>query len=265
MAHDLHKYLEFMKETAYLAGRMTLEYYQKEIHIDYKSDLSPVTEADRKSEELIRTRIEMKFPGDAIIGEEFGLKESSQSSIRWYIDPIDGTKSFTRGVPLYSVLIGLEIEGTTCAGVAYFPVLDEMISAATGLGCWWNGRPMRVSSNADLSKAVVLFTSPQSFIEYKREDAWLRIMKSTYFQAGWGDAYGYYLVAAGRAELMLDPVMNVWDSAPFQTILSEAGGYFGDWKGNSTIHASEGMASNSSLLPQFLDLINNNQHSSLSL
>ena len=131
--------LNFAIETAQLAGELTLEYFQKDIQPDFKEDDTPVTIADRKAEELIRERIEKKFPNHAIVGEEFGESNPGDASHRWFIDPIDGTKSFFRRVPLYAVLIGLEIEGTVEVGAAYFPALNEMIAAATGEGCWWNG------------------------------------------------------------------------------------------------------------------------------
>ena len=251
----LADYLEFMTETAYLAGRLTLSYFQTGVVPEFKSDSSPVTIADRRSEELIRNRIEARYPQHAIVGEEFGLKESQGSSHRWFIDPIDGTKSFMRGVPLYSVLIGLEIEGTVEAGVAYFPALDEMLYGASGLGCWWNGRRARVSQIALLSQAVVSHTSAREFEENGRMGVWQRIQRASYFQAGWGDAYGYALVATGRIELMLDPVMKVWDCAPFPPILREAGGFYGDWQGNWTIYGGESIATSQKLLPEVLQLI----------
>jgi len=252
----LSDYLDFMRETTYLAGRITLGYFNTNLEINYKTDDSPVTVADKKAEEFIRAKIETKYPKHAIVGEEFGNNDSSDSDHRWFIDPIDGTKSFICGVPLYSVLLGLEIEGAIEAGVAYFPALDEMISAANSLGCWWNGRRCFVSEVDDLRKATVSFTSPKFFEEYNRTQEWNRIIKTTYYQAGWGDAYGYLLVATGRIELMADPIMNVWDCAPLPPILNEAGGYFGDWSGNRTIYAKEGLATTEKLLPSVLELIN---------
>jgi histidinol-phosphatase len=249
------QYFDFMKETAYLAGKLTLGYFQTGIGIEYKADETPVTIADRRAEELIRNRIEKRYPQHEIVGEELGIKESQDSSHRWFIDPIDGTKSFICGVPLYSVLIGLEIDGVIEAGVAYFPALDEMIAAATGYGCWWNGRRAQVSNVWELENAVVIFTSLASFSKYKRAEAWQRIQKACRFSRGNGDAYGYSLVATGRAELMLDPIMSVWDNAPFPVILNEAGGYFGDWQGNETIYEKEGMATSKALLPEVLALI----------
>jgi histidinol-phosphatase len=253
-AEILSEYLEFATETAYLAGRLTLGYYQVGLQPETKSDHSPVTIADRKSEELIRSRIEKRYPTHAIIGEEFGILRE-QASLRWFIDPIDGTKSFVRGVPLFAVLIGLEIEGQVKVGVAYFPALDEMLTAASGLGCWWNGRRARVSLVASLDQAVFTTTSAYSFAKFGCQEIFDSLAKRCYFQAGWGDAYGYMLVATGRAELMVDPAMSVWDCAPFPPILSEAGGFFGDWEGRPVIDAGQALAVNSILLPEVLALI----------
>lgn len=256
---NLLSYLNFITETAFLAGRLTLGYYQTGLQVDFKADETPVTVADRKAEELIRSRIERRFPKHAIVGEEFGLKETQGNTYRWLVDPIDGTKSFMRGVPLYAVLIGLEIDGVVRAGAAYFPALDEMIAAASGHGCWWNGKPAHVSRTQHLDQAVVTCTSSYGFKKYGRLREWERIQEACYFQAGWGDAYGYLLVATGRADLMLDPAMHVWDCGPFPPILQEAGGFFGDWCGKPTIYSNEAMATNQDLLPQVLSLINSDK------
>lgn len=256
MLHEtISTYLDFITETAFLAGRLTLGYFQTDIDAEFKEDDTPVTRADREAEEFIRARIEKRFPSHTIVGEEYGLKETSGETYRWYIDPIDGTKSFMRGVPLYAVLIGLEIEGVVQAGAAYFPALDELIAAGKGVGCWWNGKPARVSNTRRLSQALVTCTSSYGFTKYGRTREWERIQHACYFQAGWGDAYGYLLVATGRADLMLDPAMNVWDCGPFPPILEEAGGYFGDWRGKPTIFGKEALATNQYLLPEVLSII----------
>jgi myo-inositol-1(or 4)-monophosphatase len=255
MPENIQEYFEFLTETAYLAGRLTLGYYQTGVHTDMKADHTPVTIADRLSEQLIRGRIEKRYPTHAIVGEEFGLHESAGSSHRWIIDPIDGTKSFIHGVPLFAVLLGLEIEGIVCAGAAYFPALDEMLAAANGLGCWWNGRRSHVSPVTRLAEAVVTFTDVAGFARYGRAAAWERIQQACYYRAGWTDAYGYMLVASGRAELTLDPVMAIWDCGPWPPIFRESGGFFGDWQGNPTIYANEAIATTQVLLPEVLDLI----------
>jgi histidinol-phosphatase len=255
MSTSYRPYLDFAIETAYLAGRLTLGYFQTSLRPDFKADDTPVTIADRKAEELVRARIEKHYPHHAIVGEEFGASEGKEANFRWFIDPIDGTKSFMRGVPLYAVLLGLEIEGSVRVGVAYFPALDEMIAAASGEGCWWNGRRARVSIVSSLSQAIITFTDVATFARRGHAEAWERLKQAVYFRAGWGDAYGYLLVATGRTELMLDPIMDAWDCAPFPPILQEAGGYFGDWQGNPTIHANEAMATTQTLLPEVLALI----------
>ena len=255
----LNDYLEFAIETAWQAGRMTLGHFQTGVRPDWKADDSPVTIADREAELLIKKRISERFPTHAIVGEEFGVQETAGASHRWFIDPIDGTKSFIRGVPLYGVLLGLEIEGRVEVGVACFPALNEIVAAATGEGCWWNGRRCRVSAETNLSRSVVAHIDAASFarISPAKGEAWERLSRASYYNAGWCDAYGYLLVATGRAEVMLDPIVNVWDCAPFPPILREAGGYFGDWQGNETIYAGESIATNQALLPHVLDLLAN--------
>lgn len=254
MTSHYKEYLNFAIDIAHQAGRLTLGYFQAGVQPDFKKDDTPVTVADRGAEELIRSHIEKKYPLHAIVGEEFGNKETN-SDHRWIIDPIDGTKSFIRGVPLYGVLIGLEIEGRIEVGVTYFPALDEMIYAATDEGCFWNGRRVRVSDVESLKRGVVSFTDAASFYAFGRNEAWQRIQQNSYYRVGWSDAYGYALVATGRIELMLDPIMNPWDAAPFPVILREAGGYFGNWSGEETIYGNEGLATTKRLLPEVLKLI----------
>lgn len=251
----LRAYMDFAAETAYLAGRLTLGYYNTGVRPDFKADDTPITVADRLSEELIRSRIEKAYPGHAIVGEEFGATESAGATHRWFVDPIDGTKSFMRGVPLYGVLIGLEIEGQVQVGAAYYPGTDELIAAATGEGCWWNGRRARVAATTDLTRAYVSTTDLGGFAAHGRTAEWARIASRAYHRVGWSDAYGYLLVATGRIEIMLDPAMHPWDAGPFPPILSEAGGYFGDWRGNVTIYGNEGLATTQALLPEVLALI----------
>jgi myo-inositol-1(or 4)-monophosphatase len=255
MSESVRSYLSFAMETVQLAGKLTLRYFQSGVRPDFKADDTPVTVADRKSEELMRSRIEKHFPQHAIVGEEFGSSQKQGASHRWFIDPIDGTKAFLRGVPLYATLLGLEIEGQVEVGAAYFPALDEMIAAATGEGCWWNGRRAHVSEVGGLEQSLAVFGDVASFAKHGRADAWQRITQAVSFRAGWGDAYGHMLVATGRAELMLDPIMHVWDSAPFPPILKEAGGYFGDWQGKPTIHANEALSTSQALLPEVLAII----------
>jgi len=253
---NLRNYLDFAARTAYEAGRLTLGYFgTAAARPDTKPDDTPVTAADREAERLMRAAIRDKYPAHAVVGEEFEDEGDERASHRWVLDPIDGTKAFVRGVPLYGVLIGLEIEGRCEVGAAYFPALDEMLCAATGAGCYLNGRRTRVSEKARLADGIVCFTDAKGFEKYGREAEWRRILSSAGEARGWSDAYGHALVATGRAEAMLDPAMNPWDCAPFPPILREAGGYFGDWSGNETIEAGEAISTTRTLLPEVLRLI----------
>ena len=252
---NLRPYLEFAVQSAYEAGRLTLGYFGTEAaRPEFKADDTPVTAADREAERLMRGRIEARYPNHAVLGEEFGETRRTDSDHLWILDPIDGTKSFVRGVPLYGVLIALEIDGVCEVGAAYFPALDEMVCAATGEGCYLNGRKAHASTRS-LAQGIACFTGAASFAEHGRGAAWERVLSAAGSARGWSDAYGHALVATGRAELMLDPIMNPWDCGPFPPILREAGGYFGDWSGNETIYADEGMSTTQTLLSEVLRLV----------
>lgn len=252
---NLKPIMDFTAGLAYRAGRITLGYFNVGIRPDYKPDDTPVTAADRASEAFIRSELEKKYPASAILGEEYGETGMAGSSMRWIIDPIDGTKSFLRGVPLYGVLIALEIDGVVQVGAAYYPGTDEMLCAATGEGAWWNGRSAHVSEVNSLEQAWVCFTNVRNMKRHGREAAWERINARAYAARGWGDAYGYLAVATGRAEAMFDPIMAVWDCGPFPVILKEAGGYFGSWSGVEGHTHNEALACNAMLLPEVLNLI----------
>mgnify|MGYP001798474644 FL=1 len=253
----LETYLEFAEKTAREAGALTLDYFLTgRAPAEFKGDDTPVTIADRNAEELIRERIAETFPDHQIVGEEFGESET-ESTHRWIIDPIDGTKSFVHGVPLYAVLLALEIEGKVEVGCAYFPALDEIIVAATGLGALWNGKPCHVSEEGSIDRAVCAHIDTAYFAQNGKGAAWERLQKAVYYNAGWCDAYGYLLVATGRAEVMLDPVMAVWDCGPFPPIFREAGGYFGDWSGNEgNIYGGEALATNQLLRDEVVSILN---------
>ncbi len=255
MSGSLQSYLDFAVETAYLAGKITLGYFQAGVQADTKTDGTPVTVADRKVEEFIRGRIEKAYPGHAIAGEEFGESGQQNASHRWFIDPIDGTKSFIHGVPFYAVLIGLEIEGKSEVGVIYLPGLDQMLAGATGEGSRMNGRRVRVRETARLADSTVCFTEPKTFWKNGREGVFEELVQRSKLCMGWNDTYGYFLVATGRADAIVDPAMNPWDCAPFPPIFREAGGIYCDWSGREWIHGKDGLATTPALLPELLDLL----------
>lgn len=250
----LRSYLDFAADLAYRAGKITLGYFNAGVRPDYKADDTPVTAADRAAETFIRHELEKHFPTHAILGEEFG-ETGGQSQARWIIDPIDGTKSFMRGVPLYAVLIGLELDGVVRVGAAYYPGTDEMLCAADGEGAWWNGRRAHVSEESSLERAWVCFTNVRNMGRHGRAEAWERINARAYAARGWSDAYGYLTVATGRSEVMLDPIMADWDCGPFPVIFREAGGYFGSWDGREGHLFKEALACNAALLPEILRVI----------
>ncbi len=252
MSRSWRPEMEVAVDLAWTAGRMTLRHYQTGVVVELKEDESPVTVADREAEVFIRQGLQAAYPDDGIVGEEFEPVES-RSGRSWYVDPIDGTKSFVAGVPLYGVLVGLAGPADTClAGAVYLPALDELICAARGEGCFWNGRHARVSTVDQLAEASICFTSSRSFAECGRQRAWEDLSSRARIERGWGDCYGHLLVATGRAEAMLDPIIGPWDCGPLPVILEEAGGSFSDWRGNRTIHGGDAVSTNGHLHGEIL-------------
>ncbi len=242
------------------AGQLTLNYFRRpDLAVEWKQDATPVTIADRQAEQLLRERIGQKFPHDAILGEEFP-EQPGTSGFRWILDPIDGTKSFVRGVPLYGTLIGVEYQQRSVLGVIYIPGLDECVYATTGGGAWYERGSTapsraRVSDRATLAEALFCTSDAVTYRKVGRQAALERLEAAALLNRTWGDCYGYLLVATGRAELMIDPAMSVWDAAAMQPILEEAGGTFTDWQGRPTIHSGEGIATNGKILTEVLALI----------
>lgn len=234
-------------EIARAAGKLTLEHFRSPISVERKGDDSPVTVADKNAEKLVRSELQRLFPQDAILGEEFG-NQTGESEYQWIIDPIDGTKSFIFGVPLYSTLLSLSHRGHTTAGIIYIPALDEMVLAAKGQGAWHSqcgDTPRRCYvSHRPLTEGAFLTSQVDSFATVGAEEGFLRIQQEAYVTRTWGDGYGYLLVATGRAELMVDPVANPWDLAAVQIVVEEAGGTFSDWLGNTTPFGGNGIGSN---------------------
>ncbi len=238
------------------AGEHTLSYFrQSELVVDAKADDSPVTIADREAEQLVRQQLASRFPTDTLQGEEFAEQEGT-SVYRWVVDPIDGTKSFICGVPLYSTLLGLEKDGEPLAGAILIPALGEMVVAAIGYGSWYQtagrfpgDRPTgwhraRVSSTSEIGRAVFVTSQVDSFDRRGAAAAYRRLEQEAWITRSWGDGYGYLLVATGRADIMVDPVCNPWDVAAILPVVVEAGGSFTDWQGNATTRGGDGLGTN---------------------
>jgi histidinol-phosphatase len=253
---ELKELLDFAVRLAREAGEITLKYFRQSPLTEKKADGSFVTVADREAESFLRRAISNRFPNDGILGEEAGEHRGS-SGRRWIVDPIDGTFSFVHGVPLYGVLIALEIDGQPVVGVVNLPALDEIVYAAHGLGCFLKGERVRVSPTAKLEDALLLATDFGTCKQYGFGPAADELQRRVKARRTWGDCYGHVLVATGRADIMLDPVMNTWDCAALAPIIEEAGGTFTDWQGNRTINGGNAISTNGALVKEVIRIANN--------
>jgi len=238
--------MEAALEVARAASLVALRYYKRDLEVETKHDGSPVTLADRAAEQLAREWIHARFPADGILGEEFG-ETPGASERRWVLDPIDGTKSFVRGVPLWGTCVAVCEGEDVLAGAAAYPAVEEYLAAAPGEGCWHNDARCRVSSVAGIGEATVLVTDDRNFPSATRRAGWDALSHEAAVSRGWGDCYGYLLVATGRAEVMVDPILNPWDAPPFLPIIEEAGGTFSGWNGRRDAFAGDAIATNRAL------------------
>ena len=238
--------LDQVQEVARIAGDIAMAHFRTALVVETKRDGSPVTEADRAAEQAARDWIASRFPDDAIIGEEGG-ESAGTSGRRWLLDPIDGTLSFVHVVPLWGTLVAVAEGDRVLAGCAYFPAVGEIVAAEVGEGCWWNGQRARVSDTSTLAGATVLITDERSFRRASLREGWRTLTGEAALARTWGDCFGYLLVATGRAEVMVDPVLNAWDSACFQPIIEEAGGVFTDLSGNRAAFGGSAIATNANL------------------
>lgn len=255
MKTQLKNLMDFAHKLAWEAGKITLRYYRTDIQPDLKEDASPVTIADRESERFLRKAILSAYPDHAVLGEEDGLSGDDDAEWKWVLDPIDGTASFVRGSPLYGVLIGILHRGEPTIGVINIPPLNEIVYGALGLGCWWNGQPTSVSSITSLDESLIVATGARGYERYGKGAAFEAMLARCHMFRTWGDCYGYVLVATGRAEVALDPILNPWDCAPLIPILTEAGGTFTDWNGVTTMHGGEGICTNGHVFEEVMGLV----------
>ncbi len=238
--------MQAVAEVVRRTGKVAISHYRSRLSVETKKDGSPVTAADKAAEQAAREWIEGRFPEDGIVGEEFGLTRP-EAARQWIIDPIDGTKSFVRGVPLWGTLIAVVQAGQVLAGAAFCPAVDEMVAAAVGRGCWWNGVRCAVSTVGDLGKSTALTTDDLFPRNATRRERWADLAGRSGVARTWGDCYGYLLVATGRAEAMVDDVVAPWDSAPLVPIIQEAGGVITDWTGHVT-HTGDGVVATNAML-----------------
>jgi len=258
--NDLDGRLDFAVAVAAEVGELIMRHFHDtELVVERKRDDSPVTAADREAEQLIRRRVAEQWPDDGVLGEEFEETDGS-NGFRWILDPIDGTKSFIHHVPLFGTLIGLEHDGQMVAGVCRMPALDEVAYGGIGLGAWWqqgggDPRPARVSTVQHLDQALFCTTTITRWRTLGRQDVFDRFCSSAALVRGWSDCYGHLLVATGRADVMVDPVMNIWDAAALLPILQEAGGHFLTLDGRAVVDGGNGLSVNAELRDEVLGLI----------
>ena len=238
--------LEAVTEVARLTGQVALRHFRTGLAVETKQDGSPVTVADRAAEDAARAWIASRFPADSILGEEFG-SVGDASAQRWLIDPIDGTKTFVRGVPLWGTLIAVARGEAVLAGAIYCPAVDELVAAAVGEGCWWNGTRTRVSACDDLAQSTLLVTDGRFRPNPERGERWDALAAQAPVVRTWGDCYGYLLVATGRADVMADNLMSPWDAAALVPVIREAGGAYSDWMGRITPFGDGAIATNAAL------------------
>jgi histidinol-phosphatase len=246
MNPDWQTRYELAVEAARKAGDLARAYYETTFDVENKADDSPVTIADRQAEQLIRGLVTKHFADDGFLGEEFG-DQPGGSGFRWVIDPIDGTRSFVRHIPIWGTLIGLEYRGEPVAGVAYIPVLGQVYRALRGDGAFVNDRRIHVSKTATLSDALMCYSSLNWFVKVGKESAFLELVRRTQRQRGFGDFYGFCLVAEGACDFMLDHGVHEWDVSALRPIVEEAGGTFTDWAGTPTTKTPDVVASNGPL------------------
>lgn len=254
MSDERSLLLEAVSEAARAAGHVALAHFRSRLDVEQKIDGSPVTIADRGAEQRAREWIAARFAHDGIAGEEFGV-ERPDAPRRWIIDPIDGTKSFIHGVPLWGTLIAVCEREEVIAGAAYFPALDEMLAAAFERGAWWNGTRCQVSAVSRMEQATVLTTDHRFLPTPERQPGWRRLANRAAIARDWGDCYGYLLVATGRAEVMVDGILADWDAAALYPAIVEAGGEFTDCAGRRTPFGKSAVATNAALAREARELL----------
>ena len=240
-------------DAARAAGTIALGYYHGAFDVTMKPDLTPVTQADREAEQAIIAVLGRAFPDVGVLGEEFGAQGSGER--RWIIDPIDGTKNFVRGIPIWATLIALEDAGEVVAGVIHNPVTGDLYTARRGGGAHHNGEPIHVSDLGDLRPASLVHAGLKLLRKAGYWDGFLRLVDATDRQRGFGDYFGYPLVAAGKAEIYLEADLKPWDLAPCKILVEEAGGRFTDFAGRPTIYTGTALATNGRLHDTVLTLL----------
>ncbi len=244
--------LAFALELADAADDITLPRYRAtDLVVETKPDLTPVTEADQAAEKALRARIEAERPRDGVVGEEYG-ETTGSGGRRWILDPIDGTKSYVRGIPAWGTLIALERDGEIVVGVVSAPALRRRWWASRGAGAFADGEPIRVSRVSAIEDALLCYTSLPAFEEHGLGEEFRALAARCWEARGFSDYWAHVLVAEGSADLAVEPVMNLWDNAPLQVIVEEAGGRFTDLEGRPRADGGSAVTTNGLLHDEVL-------------
>lgn len=261
---ELRAWLAFAVDACDAADAISLGAFRSELEVATKADGSFVTHADTAIERLIRGRIAASFPGHGVVGEEYGT-DGGGARCRWYVDPIDGTHNFMRGVPLFGTLLAVECEGELQAGVVSAPALGRRWWASRGAGAWVTepgaGRARRLRvSNVDLvADAQLLYRSQLDMRGSRIAAGYERLLHDVWRERGFGDFWGYMLVADGAAEVMVERDLGPWDLAGPWIVVEEAGGRITDFEGARTLFGSEGLATNGRLHDELLARLRDQQ------
>ncbi|MBN1586679.1 MAG: histidinol-phosphatase [Candidatus Omnitrophica bacterium] len=250
---DLAPILKTMSRLTQISGPLITRYFRRPMEFEEKQDQSPVTVADREAEAAIRKVLEEEYPDCGILGEEYGHSRPDAER-QWILDPIDGTKSFISGTPLFGTLIGYLEAGVPLAGAMHLPVLGELL-LGTDESCTLNGIPVRVRSCEHLSRATLLTTSVRSIEQHKDPIAFHSLVQRVKLFRGWGDCFGYYLLATGYADIMVDPIVNAWDIQPLIPIVRGAGGKITDYEGGDPVQADSAVATAGAIHQEVIEML----------
>jgi len=251
----IKKLLNFSVDLIKECNRISLKYYKKTIKPEYKKDNSPVTIADKKCEKFLISEIKKKYPEHSFLAEETGV-EDKNSEFRWIIDPIDGTKNFMRNFPFWGTLLALEYQNEVVMGIIALPAMKQMIYAGKGLGCYQNGKRVKVSKTDSIDKSYFIYGGIEYILDKPYKEKFLELVKNSYYDRGYGDCFGHTLVINGKAEYMLDPHVSPYDVAPVKICVEEAGGVMTDLEGNRTIYSRGVLTSNGKMHDELLRFIN---------
>ena len=243
LAPEVSELVELAELAAKASAEVILPYFRSTLDVQRKADGSPVTIADKKAEESIVELLRTRRPNDGWLGEEFGSEDGS-SGYKWIIDPIDGTIAFVHGVPLFGTLLAVEKDGQILLGLINMPAVQERVIGIKGHGTFHNGQRCRVSQTADLSQATILTSNFNNLLTHDRQQGFNELLRQTREGRTWGDCYGYMMVATGRAEIIVDPIVAAWDIAPMVPIITEAGGRITNLDGQKDLPFSHAIATN---------------------